>query len=1132
MSLFTDYLQKVRTIRAVQSTGELSFYAALENLFNTVGEEQSPAVRCVMNLKDIGAGLPDGGLFTDDQIPESSAPLFEEEIETPPPARGAIEAKSPDQSLDKLQESEQVARYLGKYGTVLITNLRAFRLLAEGDGKGPTVLERFTLAKTPEGFWELVGNAGSVPSEREKRFAEFLRRVLAHGAPLAHPEDVARLLASYAQDAKLRLGDSTLEELSQLREAIEAALGVTFQGERGERFFRSTIIQTLFYGVFSAWVLWHRDDPTRSDEFDWERTAHLLRVPVLQTLFHQLTAPGNLEELRLKELLDWTGDAMNRIDRPAFFERFSEEEAVQYFYEPFLEAFDPELREELGVWYTPSEIVEYQVRRVDTVLEEELGISAGLADDRVKILDPCCGTGAYLVETLNVLEERFRKQGEGDLAPAMVKEAATSRIYGFEILTAPFVVSHLQLGLTLAQSGAPLDEDERAGVFLTNALTGWEPPEEPQTVIFPSFEEERERADAIKQEEDILVIFGNPPYDGYAGVAPEESEERSLSNAYRDSPDGVPEPEGQGLNDLYVRFYRMAERQIAEHTGKGVISYISNYSWLNHLSHSGMRARYLEAFDQAWIDNLHGDRIISERNPEGQSSQTIFAVSGQSAGIKVGTAISVLCREDQSSDNCTVWYRDFHQAEASERRAALLSSLSEENRNSRYERVDPTPELGLPFKPYTPAANYMGWPTIKELFPRSFPGVKTSRDNALVDSDRSELEERLDKYFDPTVSDEEIEEMAPALMNDSGRWNPKQTRKKLVERGRESGRIMQYCYRPMDIRWLYWEPRTKLLDEKRSSYVPHVFEENRWLATTRKARRQSDDAYFYKPQVTRRLGDMNVIEANVQMLPMYLNPEADGGDLFSQPSVGSREGEPIPNLSDAASEYLDTVGGSVEMLFYHTLAILHAPTYRQENEGALRQDWPRLPLPKEADALQESAELGRQVAALLDVEQDVEGVDDGTTRDELRSLGRPEHVEPERALDPNTDFAVTAGWGYVIPPSTIMPNNGEIDRRTYTPDEESALPEQGLERWGGKTLDLYLNGNARWANVPERVWNYTLGGYPVIKKWLSYREKDVLGRDLKFVEVRHVNHMVRRIAALLLLEPRLDANYEAVKAAT
>jgi len=222
----------------------------------------------------------------------------------------------------------------------------------------------------------------------------------------------------------------------------------------------------------------------------------------------------------------------------------------------------------------------------------------------------------------------------------------------------------------------------------------------------------------------------------------------------------------------------------------------------------------------------------------------------------------------------------------------------------------------------------------------------------------------------------------------------------------------------------------------------------------------------------------------------------------------------------------------VEALFYHTIATLHAPTYCQENEGALRQDWPRVPLPEDGNVLRESAELGRKVASLLDVEQDVLGVDAGTIREELQPLGRPEYVEPDQTLNPSQDFAMTAGWGYVIPPSTVMPNNGGIDRRAYTPDEEAELPDGALERWGAETLDLYLNDQARWSNVPARVWDYTLGGYPVVKKWLSYREKDVLGRDLTIDEVRHVTNIVRRIAVLLLLEPRLDTNYEAVKAST
>src|SRR5207249_3528014 len=181
--------------------------------------------------------------------------------------------------------------------------------------------------------------------------------------------------------------------------------------------------------------------------------------------------------------------------RPEFFARFVEDHAVQYFYEPFLEAFDPELRKQLGVWYTPSEIVQYQVARVDAVLREELNITDGLADSRVFVLDPCCGTGTYLVEVLRVIARTLKEEkGEGALAEFAVKEAAQERVFGFEIMPAPFVVAHLQMGLLLQELGVPLDDakGERAGIFLTNALTGWDfAGQNPNLANWPELEAER-----------------------------------------------------------------------------------------------------------------------------------------------------------------------------------------------------------------------------------------------------------------------------------------------------------------------------------------------------------------------------------------------------------------------------------------------------------------------------------------------------------------------------------------------------------------------------------------------------------------------------------------------------------------
>ena len=191
---------------------------------------------------------------------------------------------------------------------------------------------------------------------------------------------------------------------------------------------------------------------------------------------------------------------------------------------------------------------------------------------------------------------------------------------------------------------APLADDgtERAGVFLTNALTGWEP-RTTKPLPFPALEEERDRAERVKQDTPILVILGNPPYNGFAGMAVDE--ERELSEAYRTTK-RVRRPEGQGLNDPYVRFFRMAERRIAEKTGRGVVCFTSNYSWFDGRSFSGMRERYLEAFDTIRIDCLNGDRYATGKvAPDGTPDPSIFSTESDPVGIQVGTAIETLVRK-------------------------------------------------------------------------------------------------------------------------------------------------------------------------------------------------------------------------------------------------------------------------------------------------------------------------------------------------------------------------------------------------------------------------------------------------------------------------------------------------------
>ncbi|MDE2839948.1 MAG: N-6 DNA methylase [Chloroflexota bacterium] len=1119
-----NYFIDVRRIRASGgATDERSLYPPLSILLNAIGDTLKSKVHCVSDMADQGAGHPDFGLYLKRKSSGSSSKAGKKSSGDLP-ERGVVEVKPLGDDAWVTAASDQVSRYWERYRLVLVTNCRDFVLLGEDAQGRPATLETFRLAESADEFDERLHTPRAFAREVGAGLGEYLCRALSHRAVLAEPRDLAWLLASYARDGLARVeaaGDTP--SLTAVREALEEALGVRFEGERGAAFFRSTLVQTLFYGVFSAWVLWSRAVPPPAGAFEWRTAVWHLRAPVLRALFQQLSDPARLQSLGLVEVLNWTAAALDRVDREAFFKRFSEGEAVPYFYEPFLEAFDPALRKQLGVWYTPVEVVRYMVARVDKALKDDLGIADGLAAENVYVLDPCCGTGAYLAETLRRIAENLQSR-VGALTGAQVKQAATQRVFGFEIMPAPFVVAHLQVGLTMQALDAPLaeDGDERAGIFLTNALTGWEPSGW-KALPFPELEEERERANSVKQEKPILVVLGNPPYNGFAGMAVDE--ERELSEAYR-ATKRVRRPEGQGLNDLYVRFFRMAERRIAEKTRQGVVCLISNYSWLDGLSFTGMRERNLEAFDIIRIDNLHGDRIISEYAPDGRTSETVFSISGKSPGIRIGTSITLLSKTSASStEGKHVLYRGFDQARADERRQALLDSLDAPTMDSGYAKLEPDIRLGLPFKPIAVSEDWFGWPALPDLFPTSYPGVKTSRDSFLVDMDLDRLQARVADYFAAELSHEEIARRYPGVMQSTARYNARAVRSALLDRGGpiESG-FMRYTYRPFDTRWLYWESETKLLDEKREKYKPHVFKGNVWLEAREREAREG----FSRGTLTYNLAD-NFGNGLSSFFPAWTRDIGLGADA----STVKR----IPNLSPAAQRYLDRLGLGVEDLFYHALDVLHDPAYRAANAGALRMEWPRIPLPgwpelasadesvipvktgihpasDAAQALAASAARGRTLAHLLDSDIPVPGVTTGTLRPEIAAIAVPATTD-DRNMTAD-DFALTAGWGHFGSGEAVMPGQGKAIERAYTPAEREALGDT-IAMLGATTYDIYLNDRAYWRNVPAHVWHYKLGGYQVLKKWLSYRELPVLGRSLKPDEVQHFTDTARRIGAMLLL---------------
>ena len=1097
------------------ATGERSSYGPLANLLNAIGAALKPKVFCVGELADQGAGHPDFGLYTARQV-QKGRPR-----EGQTPERGVVEVKTADDDTWLTASGDQVSRYWNRYRLVLVTNTRDFVLVGENQAGRLAKLESFRLADSADDFHRKLEKPRAFAREVGTGLGEYLSRTLSHRAAMAEPRDLAWLLASYARDGLARVeaaGDAP--SLKAVRSALEEALGVRFEGDRGAHFFHSTLVQTLFYGVFSAWVLWARQLPPPTGAFDWRTAVWHLRAPVLRALFQQLSDPGRLQPLGLVEVLDWTAAALDRVDREAFFSRFNQGEAVPYFYEPFLEAFDADLRKELGVWYTPTEVVRYMVARVDKALKDDLGIPDGLAAENVYVLDPCCGTGAYLAEVLRRIAAHLEGRGLGALAGAGVKQAATQRVFGFEIMPAPFVVAHLQVGLTMQELDAPLADtgDERPGVFLTNALTGWEP-RTTKPLPFPELEEERDRAEKVKQAAPILVILGNPPYNGFAGVAVDE--ERTLSDAYRTT-QRVRKPEGQGLNDLYVRFFRMAERRIAEKTGQGVVCFISNYSWLDGLSFTGMRERYLEAFDAIRIDCLNGDKYKTGKvAPDGSPDPSIFSTEGDAVGIQVGTAIVTLVRKADHTPAGEVGFRHLW----GRAKPAELTATAEAEPATLYGPIEPVLPLGLPFVRTATSEGWFDWPALPDLFPVSFPGVQTKRDSFLVDVDLDRLQARVADYFDPDLSHEEIVRRYPDAMKSSSGFvvrDARSVRDTLLARsGPADTGFVRHAYRPFDSRWLYWEVGSGLLGRPVPDYRPHVFEGNRCLVTQQKPRRD-----WSPPQVISHLGCLDLMDRGATCIPTYLRDDGlgAGGDSLQR----------RPNLSAAAQRYLHRLGAGVEDLFHHVLATLHDPAYRETNAGALRMEWPRIPLPgwptpgsagipgsgpgqalpaaDAADALAQSAARGRQLAALLDPDTPVPGVTTGTLRPEIAVIAVPATTHGHNMT--GDDFALTAGWGHYGTGDAVMPGQGRLVEREYTAAERAALGDT-ITALGETTFDVYLNDRAFWRNVPAAVWRYKLGGYQVLKKWLSYRERAILARLLKPREVQHFSDTSRRIAAIL-----------------
>ena len=545
-----------------------------------------------------------------------------------------------------------------------------------------------------------------------------------------------------------------------------------------------------------------------------------------------------------------------------------------------------------------------------------------------------------------------------------------------------------------------------------------------------------------------------------------------------------------------------------------------------------MRQRLLKTFNRLWFDCLNGDsRDTGKLTPEGKPDPSILSTPYNREGIRTGTTIALLLQTGLRETKLSTYFRHFW---GKNKRQDLLQSLDAPNCNQQYTETNPIPDTRFSFRPVKLSAAYLSWAKLKDfcaIAPNN--GLMEKRGGDLIDLDRTALEARMQSYLDPDMGWETYQNSYQTLTQPRARFDPKLARQKAIKAGTfESQNVVRYAIRPFEVRWCYYTHVRPIWNEPRPFLWKQCWPGNRFLLTRFKAAKDDEGVPFY---FTGCLSDDHLLTPDAVVIPLQL---MNGTRIRPQEqlSLGSILGDkpeadrPFANLSTAARQYLATLGlpdpdqdrDTAQLIWFHSLAIGYTPTYLTENVDGIRQDFPRIPLPAKLQNLQASAALGQKIVALLDTETSVVGVTQGKLQSELKLIAQVSR-QGGGQLNPSTDLNLSAGWGS-HQKEAIMPGQGKVIRRQYQSHERVTAD------LGEQTNDVYLNEVAYWRNIPDRVWNYTIGGYQVIKKWLSYREEAVLGRSLRLEEVLEVTNIARRIAAILLLEPQLDANYQAVKA--
>lgn len=1041
-----------RAARSLDSANSFDAYATELKAKIKHKESREHAYRSA--LQNYVESLNHGINAINDAAPiECGAPDFIVKKKTVPV--GYIETKDISESLDKVEKSDQGKRYFSGLSNLIITDYLEFRWYVKGE-------KRLTVR---------IGEAGhnriSLFVDADTQLASLFHSFFNAEIPtIQTAEELARQLAGSTKNIYVLIRNAyDLEEQKGWLHRWLNAFSEVLISDLDRDTFADMFAQTLAYGFFAARV-------HHTDEAEFSRFAAAKILPRTNPFLRQLFA--EFAGVNMPDTINWAVDEIIEIlklaDMKSILRDFGKEsgkdDPVVHFYETFLTAYNPSLRDKRGVYYTPSPVVDFITGAVDEILETHFNKQHGLVEDTTLILDPAAGTGSFLYKVVERIEARFSKnRGMWD---SYVEESLLERLFGFEVLMAPYAVSHLKLGLQLQETGYKFQRDQRLGVYLTNTLE--EAARKSQEMLFDWISKEANAASSIKKDRPIMVVIGNPPYSGESAnkgkwihdlLRGHDSITNTKTANYFEC-EGKPlgEKNPKWLNDDYVKFIRFAQWRI-EQTGHGILAFVTNHGYLDNPTFRGMREQLLKTFDEIYILDLHGNTKKKEVTASGKADQNVFDIQ---QGVSIGLFVRKEAADRKQSNEplAKVFRKDLLGTREEKYNWLQRTSFSE----TQWEAINPTSPF-YRFERHNDALwdKYnLGW-KVTDIFPVHSVGIATGRDSLTIQPSIEEMWDTVRKFVSLSEDDARAEW---SLGNDAQDWQVKLAQKD-VKSGTSKDKIIKILYRPFDFRYTYYTGNSKgFLCRPRPNITSHLLgdRDNIALITSRMTKGEVFRHVHFTTHMAEVICMSPKTSNNGFVFPLCvfdldekLQIHKDGIRFnFSNSFLKAVEQRLDIKFSERRSgNGTDKFGA--EDLFYYISAILSSSDYQKRFQECLKVDFPRIPITANVKLFWQLVKIGS-----------------GVVSSHLMSDAKEATKFPEKG-------------------SNI------VDKIQY----------DGQGR-------VVINDKQYFDGVSEAVFGFYVGGYAACAKWLKSRK----GKKLVLAEIRHFGKMVWAIEQILAHQQTLD----------